>query len=141
MYREENRQFDFWIGEWNVQNPQGQQVGTSSIQRIENGCIILENWTGGQGGTGKSLNFYDGSIRKWRQTWADSDGDVSEFAGVYKEGAIRFEGESHSASGVTTKRRLTFFNLGPNRVRQFSEASNDGKTWAVDYDFTYVRKP
>ncbi|MEW6208480.1 MAG: hypothetical protein AB1631_08935 [Acidobacteriota bacterium] len=38
-------------------------------------------------------------------------------------------------------RRLTFFNLGADRVRQFSERSTDGgKTWAVGYDFTYIRK-
>lgn len=141
LYQEEHKQFDFWIGEWNVQNSQGQPVGTSSIQRIENGCIILENWTGGQGGSGKSLNFYDSSLHKWRQTWADSSGGVSEFAGEYKDGAIRFEGESHAPNGAKTIRRLTFFNLGPERVRQFSEASTDaGKTWTVDYDFTYVRK-
>jgi len=141
LYQSEHKQFDFWIGEWNVQNAHGQQVGTSSIQRIENGCVILENWTGAQGGTGKSLNFYDSSLRKWRQTWADSSGGVSEFAGVYKDNAMRFEGESHEASGAKTLSRLTFFNLGPDRVRQFSEASNDnGRTWTVDYDFTYVRK-
>jgi hypothetical protein len=141
LYQQEHKQFDFWIGEWNVQNSQGQPVGTSSIQRIENGCIIQENWIGGQGGTGKSLNFYDSSLHKWRQTWADSSGGVSEFAGEYKNSAIRFEGESHAPNGTRTFRRLTFFNLGPDRVRQFSEASNDeGKTWTVDYDFTYVRR-
>jgi len=142
LYQAEHKQFDFWVGEWNVQNPQGQQVGTSSIQRIENGCVILENWIGGQGGTGKSLNFYDASLHKWRQTWADSSGGVSEFAGEYKDGALRFEGESHTPVGTKIMRRLTFFNLGPDRVRQFSEASkDDGKTWTVDYDFTYVRRP
>jgi len=141
LYQAEHRQFDFWIGEWNVQNAQGQQVGTSSIQRIENGCVILENWTGGLGGTGKSLNFYDASLHKWRQTWADSSGGVSEFAGDYKDDAIRFEGESHNPNGTKITRRLTFFNLGPDRVRQFSESTTDGgKTWNVDYDFTYIRK-
>jgi len=141
LYQSEHKQFDFWIGEWNVQNPQGQQVGTSSIQRIEDGCVILENWTGAQGGTGRSLNFYDSSLGKWRQTWADSSGGVSEFAGVYKDNAMRFEGESHAPSGAKTIRRLTFFNLGPDRVRQFSEASyDDGKSWTVDYDFTYLRR-
>src|SRR5205807_2187690 len=47
MFQPEHRQFDFWVGEWRVQNAQGQPVGMSSIQRIENGCVILENWTAG----------------------------------------------------------------------------------------------
>jgi hypothetical protein len=39
------------------------------------------------------------------------------------------------------RRKLTFFNLGPHKVRQFSQRpSDDGKTWSVEYDFTYVRK-
>src|SRR5436305_12005836 len=45
MYSAEARQFDFWIGEWDVFNPQGRKDGTSVIQRFANGCGILENWT------------------------------------------------------------------------------------------------
>ncbi len=141
MYQAEHRQFDFWVGEWTVQNAQGQQVGSSSIQRIENGCVILENWTAGPNATGKSVNFYDAVLKKWRQTWADSVGGVSEFAGEFRDSAMRFEGESHTPGGARVLRRLTFFNLAPDRVRQFSEASTDGgKTWNPDYDFTYIRK-
>ena len=31
----EHRQFDFWVGDWVVHNPQGQQVGTNRIEKIE----------------------------------------------------------------------------------------------------------
>ncbi|MFM9904768.1 MAG: tetratricopeptide repeat protein [Pyrinomonadaceae bacterium] len=141
LYGAEHKQFDFWIGEWNVQNPQGQQVGQSRIERIENGCIILENWDSGPAGSGKSINFYDANLHKWRQTWADNTGGVSEFSGVFKDGAMRFEGESHRPDGVKVLRRLTFFNFSADRVRQYSEASTDGgKTWNLDYDFTYLRR-
>jgi hypothetical protein len=45
------------------------------------------------------------------------------------------------ADGKNQKRHLQFFNLGPDKVRQFSQGSNDGgKTWFVEYDFTYDRK-
>ena len=49
LYSAEHKQFNFWIGEWNVQNARGQPVGTSRIELIENGCIILENWDDGPG--------------------------------------------------------------------------------------------
>ncbi|MEW6208483.1 MAG: tetratricopeptide repeat protein [Acidobacteriota bacterium] len=141
MYSEKARQFDFWIGEWDVQTAQGQRAGTNKIERIEDGCIILENWTGAAGGTGKSLNFYDSAIRKWRQVWVDSFGNMSEFVGEFRDGAMRYEGETHMQGGGKILRRLTFFNLGADRVRQFSERSTDGgKTWTVGYDFTYIRK-
>lgn len=141
MYSEKVRQFDFWVGEWTVTNPQGQQVGTNTVNMLEDGCIIQENWIGALGGTGKSFNFFDTTTGKWRQTWISNGGGVSEFAGEFRDNAMRFEGESHLADGKKVLRRLTFFNLGPDRVRQFSEASVDeGKTWNVNFDFTYTRK-
>ncbi len=43
--------------------------------------------------------------------------------------------------GTKLKRHLQFFNLSPDKVRQFSQGSTDGgKTWKVEYDFTYTRK-
>lgn len=136
----EYRQFDFWVGEWDVKTPQGQTAGTNTIQRLEEGCLILENWTGSQGGTGKSINFYNASTSKWRQTWVSSTGGVTEYEGSYKDGAMRYEGETQR-NGTKVMLRLTFFNLGPDRVRQFAEQSADGgKNWTVTYDFTYIRK-
>jgi len=38
-------------------------------------------------------------------------------------------------------RRLTFFNLGTDKVRQFGEISKDNeKTWTTEYDLEYRRK-
>jgi len=135
----EYKQFDFWVGEW-VVTSEGQQVATSSIQRVVNGCIIFENYAQADGFTGKSFNFFDATLKKWRQTWVDGTARVSEFAGVYKDGAMRFEGESHLQDGTRILRRMTLFNLNPDRVRQLSQASTDGgKTWRVTYDFIYTR--
>ena len=39
------------------------------------------------------------------------------------------------------KVRMTFFNQGPNQVRQLGQISTDGgQTWGVSYDLTYIRK-
>ncbi len=43
--------------------------------------------------------------------------------------------------GTRLKRHLQFFNLGSDKVRQFSQSStNGGQTWKVEYDLTYNRK-
>jgi hypothetical protein len=91
-YSAEHRQFDFWIGEWNVQSPTGQPAGTSSVQRILDGCVLFENWTGGGGGTGKSFNIYNGPKREWQQYWVDSSGTVTFFEGGWEDGAMRLTG-------------------------------------------------
>ena len=46
MTRPEARQFDFWIGDWEVYNNlyPNHRVGTSKIESISGGCSILENW-------------------------------------------------------------------------------------------------
>jgi tetratricopeptide (TPR) repeat protein len=140
MYSAEARQFDFWIGEWDVFNPQGQKAGTSVIQQIANGCGILENWRDAFGNEGKSINFYDGNTSRWYQYWIGSGGGPGRYSGVYAGGALRYEGETKIVNGVKTLSRLTFFNLDANTVRQFAEQSGDeGKTWTTTYDFKYVR--
>ncbi|HEY9429857.1 MAG TPA: MBL fold metallo-hydrolase [Blastocatellia bacterium] len=134
------KQFDFWIGEWEV-TAEGRKVADSSIQRIVNGCVIYENYTQPDGYLGKSFNFFDAHLGKWRQTWVDAGGNTSEFTGEYKDGAMRYDGETHRQSGAKVLRRMIVYDLGPDRVRQYSERSTDGgKTWGVAYDFIYVRK-
>ena len=51
--------FDFWVGEWDVFIPNGRQAGTNRIEKVEQGCLLVEHWTGAGGSTGTSVNFYD----------------------------------------------------------------------------------
>jgi hypothetical protein len=141
MYMAEARKFDFWVGEWDAYNPQGQKGGTSVIEHVANGCGILENWTNALGGgSGKSINFYDPQAGRWFQYWIGADGNPQRYSGAYREGALRFEGVPSVRNGKRLIIRLTFFNIDANTVRQLSEQSdNDGKTWSVVYDFKYVR--
>jgi Tetratricopeptide repeat len=144
-FQPESQQFDFWIGRWNVFNPQGQQAGTSVIEQILGECVILENWTDFFGSSGKSFNFYNSADRMWQQTWVDDKGNVTEFIeGAYTDGAMRFQSSRPVISPATGKqaiRRLTFFNIGPAEVRQLGERSDDaGQTWQTEYDFKYIRQ-
>jgi tetratricopeptide (TPR) repeat protein len=140
MFLAEAREFDFWIGDWEVFNPAGQKVGVNTIQMFAGGCGVLENWTNAGGGDGKSINYYDATTGKWYQHWIGFDGSALRYAGNFKENAMRFEGET-IASGKKTLQKLTFFKLDENTVRQLAETSPDeGKTWTVSYDFKYVRK-
>lgn len=141
MYSAEARQFDFWVGEWAAFNPKGRKDGTSVIQRIANGCGILENWVSSNGGSGKSINFYDPQAGKWFQYWIGANGAPLRYNGVYKDGAIRYEGEPYTLNGKKIITRLTFFNVDANTVRQLAEQSDDdGKTWTTNYDYKYVRR-
>ena len=77
----EHRQFDFWVGHWDVFGPAGKKVGENRIELIADGCALLEQWTGNGGVTGKSLNIYDAVDRRWHQTWVDNSGTLLMLAG------------------------------------------------------------
>lgn len=142
-YAVENRQFDFWLGEWNVVTTQGETpAGSSRIELILGDCVVQENWTGGGGGTGKSYNIYNQSLKRWEQYWVDSVGGNIFFYGGLKDGVMDYWTDAiPQPDGTKLKRHLQFFRIGPDTVRQFSQGSTDeGKTWHVEYDFTYNRK-
>jgi tetratricopeptide (TPR) repeat protein len=139
------REFDFWVGEWNVyQTGTNYLVGYSVIQIASGGCMILENWTAtGSPHNGKSINFVDSKTGKWEQVWVGSGGGGANFFtnGEYRDSAMQFDFEQTDAKGNKLKGRFTFFNQGRNQVRQLNETSADGgKTWNTVYDFTYIKK-
>ena len=139
----EFHQFDFWVGEWEAFNPQGQKAGDSRIERIIKGCVILENWTGITGFEGKSFNHYDPKTKKWYQYWIAENSNVTNFEGEHseKDKAIIFYSRDHMKDANPYLERLTFFNIDSNTVRQFDQKSTDnGKTWTVQYDLLYKRK-
>jgi tetratricopeptide (TPR) repeat protein len=137
-----SREFDFWIGEWQVYaTGTNNYVGHSLIQKISVGCALLENWQSPLS-EGKSLNFVDDSTNKWRQVWVGSyaNGKQDFVNGEYRDSAMRFTFETKDAGGRRQIGRFIFYNQGPDQVRQFNEISSDeGKTWVTSYDFTYKR--
>jgi tetratricopeptide (TPR) repeat protein len=140
----ENRQFDFWLGEWNVETTQGGvPAGQSKIELILGDCVVQENWqSNGNPYSGKSYNMYNAALKRWEQYWVDNSAGNIFFYGGLKDGVMDYwTDEIPQPGGPPLKRHLQFFKLGADKVRQFSQGSTDGgKTWKPEYDFTYVRK-
>ena len=142
------RQFDFWIGEWEAFNVNGQKAGDSKIEMILDSCIILENWTSasvtsGVRYAGKSYNTYNQSKKRWQQYWVDNTSGVTEcFNGHYENGKMVLETDNvKQPDGSLKILKMTFYNLNPDKVRQHGESSTDnGKTWKTDFDLEYRRK-
>ena len=141
-----SRRFDFWIGDWNVSpwastTAAPAALGTSRVTLILGSCALLEEWTATRGATGKSINFYDRSRRKWRQIWVDDAGGSLDYAGDFGNGAMRFEGWTMNRAGNRVLQKLTFFAIAPDTVRQLFETSTDsGRTWVPGFDGRYVRR-
>ena len=139
--RPECRQFDFWIGVWDVSLPDGSKAGTNRIEKILDGCVLEENWTGAQGLRGKSLNLYSAGDRRWHQTWVDSKGSRLDLAGGLRGKNMVLEGEVARASGVIVAHRITWEPLDDGGVRQHWQSSQDGrKTWSDAFIGIYRRQ-
>ena len=139
----EARQFDFWIGDWDVHSADGAFAGTNRIESILGGCVLQENWKGAGGMSGTSLNAFDPATRKWRQTWMDDSGTHLLLEGVFADGKMILSGDSPSRRkpGTTVRNRITWSQLPGGKVRQLWETStNGGETWSVAFDGTYSRK-
>ena len=141
LTRKESRMFDFWVGEWEVKNAQGQPAGQSSVQLLLEGCALYENWTDGQGGGGKSLNSYNTDTKQWQQFWTDQYGRVTEYReSTWIDGSLQFTAHQIMPQGPALL-HMTFTPVNPDLVRQFGEVSTDsGKTWVPSFDLYYHRK-
>jgi len=144
----EYRQFDFWLGEWEAFGPAGKKAGDSKISLILDSCIVLEEWTSanltqGIRYAGKSFNKWNAATKQWQQTWVDNVGGSTEYLeGKYEDKKIVFRTKPFPVSKDTMAvMRLTFYDLGKDKVRQLGEITKDnGMTWQTQYDLEYRRK-
>lgn len=93
--------------------------------------------------SGKSYNIYNAATKQWQQTWVDNTGNSTTYTmGTFESNKIIFETQPFSFKADTiATRRLTFFNLSPNEVRQLGEITKDnGASWVTEYDLDYRRK-
>jgi hypothetical protein len=136
----ERRQFDFWLGAWQVDGAQG-LAGHNRIVSIEDGCALLEHWRGAKGGSGTSLNVYDPVARRWLQTWVDRDGTVLRLAGGWNGTAMVLEGTlPDAASGTLVAQRITWTPAVDGGVRQHWQARAAGSdAWSTVFDGRYRR--
>jgi hypothetical protein len=139
------REFDFWLGDWDVASAaDGVHQGSSHVAKEMGGCVVWENWTSAGGPYfGKSYNTWNVNLKRWEQYWVDNAAGVIFFHGGINNGVMDYwTDDVPQATGGTLLRHLQFFNLGSDKVRQFSQGSSDGgKTWHVEYDLVYTRRP
>ena len=124
----EYRQFDFWLGEWEVDGGLDGKtpVGKSTITRIANGCALHENWRSLQGGDGQSLNVFEQSTGRWTQFWIGADGVVLRLTGGFENGAMVLSGDLPMPENKVQLQRITWTPLPDGRVSQRWQTSNDG---------------
>ncbi len=135
------RQFDFWLGKWDVTDQDGADQGTNRITRGLDGCAVFESYAAG-GYIGRSLNSYDAANRQWHQHWVDHTGVTLVLDGSFEDGAMTLQATRPSLGGGTILDRIKWSLLPGGIVRQFWDQSRDGgQTFTLAFDGRYSRVP
>jgi hypothetical protein len=140
---EKARQFDFWIGSWEVTLPDGKPAGTNVIELIQDSCVLRENWTSAKMPyTGTSYNFFNKQTAKWQQVWLDNAGGSLMLEGEFVNGKMILYGKpAKNQKGQLQSERITWTPNTDGSVRQHWESSTDnGKTWLTAFDGLYRKK-
>ncbi len=136
----ESRQFDFWVGKWEV-FPAGHpdtKVADSLIETLYGNCAIRENWMPLKGPGGGSLNAWIPDKKTWRQTWLDVGG-FADFTGGWNGTAMVIEGVWPQPGHPAQMTRMTYTPHTDGSVEQSGVTSDDGgKTWATSFDLIYI---
>ncbi|MFC4720808.1 hypothetical protein ACFO5O_00635 [Geojedonia litorea] len=138
---EKYAEFDFWLGSWTVTTPDGSPAGTNEIDKIQNNCILRENWSSAAGNfTGTSNNFYNTSTKQWEQLWIDNQGGSLHLKGNRKGNQmILSSDELKNAKGDTYFHRVTWTLNEDGSVRQYWETITNGKDITVAFDGLYKK--
>lgn len=137
----ENRQMDFWIGDWTVTYPGMAGSAASKVSLDLDKCMVIESWDGGKGHTGKNMFAYSADDQGWHGLFADNQGRVHVFEGRVSAGLAEFTGPSRGAKGQTVLNRIKVVRVAADKVEQSWEKSTDnGATWTIEFHGEYSRK-
>jgi len=121
---EVHQQFDFWVGSWIVYDTTGKEVGRNTIKRIEDQCALMEEWKGGGGSTGSSINYFNSSDSSWNQVWVDNQGNVLELKGGMKGNSMVLRSELIKGKQGTYYNQIKWTPHEDKSVRQVWKIHN-----------------
>jgi hypothetical protein len=139
----EFRQFDFWLGTWDMQDRRsGTRLGTAKIVKVHGGCAIREDWQALSGGSGANIATYHPPIKRWRMVSVTRNGGHFLSEGEFTNGTLSFLTDARPRDGKPERRRISWSQTdNPNRVLQVWEVSSDDRTWVREFDGVCLRQP
>lgn len=115
---ETHEDFDFWIGDWTVYDSDGKIIGTNSIQKEYDNCVLREQWESTGTTRGTSYNYYNTTDKTWNQVWIDSNGFSLELKGNYDVDKMVLRSDLLSSEKGKFYHQITWINNGDGSVTQ-----------------------
>jgi hypothetical protein len=136
----EARQFDFWLGEWDLTWGEDGR-GHNSVRAKWDGCVIEENFDGAPSMDfqGMSVSTYHPQTKQWQQTWVDSQGSYIHLTGAFEDGKMVLINQPPASDGSVLF-RMVFYNIEEDSFDWDWDRSEDGgSTWELRWRIHYQR--
>ena len=148
------REFDFWIGEWNVVNKRLTEEGWAEMGRaaakvypILGGCALVEHWRGTAWGNktiGFSVRNFDPETGKWflLLSWPGQNRPgFGTLEGTFTHGRGEFFRERETPEGETSLTRYSFSDTKPDALRwDAAESKDGGGNWQTYWIMEFSRR-
>ena len=153
-----SRAFDFWIGDWDVNNrhrrpdsddPIWYETGAAvdRVSPIIDGCAVIDYWEGTltyDRVIGFGMAAFDPARGLWDLAllWPSRDRPTfSNFSGEFRHGRGEFFAEGVDTHGRPQMTRITFADIRPDAFRWDLALSGDsGITWRTSWIQEYTRR-
>jgi hypothetical protein len=151
----ESKQFDFLIGDWNVDGTRYKEDGTPLLEykalwnavHLNGGRMVMDDFKAlGPAGQPVSsfvtLRTYSEVTHRWEFVGlqALSPAMLSEWYGVAKDGEMLLDATTKTPAGDTVKTRIRFFNIAAESFSWESSMSMDqGKNWRKTAELKAIR--
>jgi hypothetical protein len=135
-----HRQFDFWVGDWDVfeRADPAHRVARAQVSLILDGCVLLEEYDGADGHRGKSFSLYDAATKRWRQTWVTNRGEVLDIQGeLDPSGAMVLTGFDRDPAGAPRQVRGRWIAERDGTVRESAERQAAAAPWRPWFDLEF----
>jgi len=116
------KQFDFWIGSWNVYDSKNNLIGKNNVVKMKNACAIQENWSSKTSTSkGTSYTYYNAIDKSWNQVWVDNVGGSLILKGFYKNNKMVLKSKLISGKKGEYYNQITWFKNANGSVTQLWE--------------------
>ena len=133
------RQFDFWIGDWDVVEIEHPTtiVARARVELILNDCVVHEVYEAMDGHRGESFSIYDFARRTWHQTWVNDSGYLLTIEGGLRDQAMMLGGTDHLLDGKLRQVRGEWRSDGQGTREVAARSTDGGVTWIPWFDLLF----
>jgi ketosteroid isomerase-like protein len=135
----EYHQFDFWAGDWEAfdLDDHNTKVAHNRVDRILDGCVLLEDYRQKDGTHGESFSIYDATRKVWHQSWVTNHGVLLTIEGKMQNGEMILSGSDRTTDGKERQVRGVWKAIDGGVRETAVRSTYGGKTWSPWFDLMF----